>query len=111
MKQDWLLLLAVLVNVVDVVALGVLHVDLDSGKGAGLVQVVHEVELELQHEVEEPLVPHLNQDGLLDDVHQALDERLVLGVEVLGEPDGDLVVAQVDANLLRGRICWPRTAS
>jgi len=49
-----------LIDIVDIVALGILHIDLDGGEGAGLVHGIHEVELELEDEIEEPLIPHLD---------------------------------------------------
>ena len=99
MQQNGLLFLSRFIDVGDVVALRVLHIDLHCGQSAGLVQGIHEVELELEHEVKEPLIPHLDEDGLMDDVHQALDKLTVLVVEVFGEADGHLVVGQIDAHL------------
>jgi len=88
------------IDVSDVVALSILDIYLHSRKSAGLVQGVHKVELELENEVKEPVIPHLNEHRLLDDVHQALDELLVLVVKVLGKPDCDLVVAKIEAHIL-----------
>ncbi len=92
MENEWILLLAVLVGVGYSISLSVLSIDLIGRQCRSLVQVVDEVELPLQGEVEEPLVPHLNQGGLAERSHHRDYEILVLLVEVFGEPYGQFEI-------------------
>ena len=82
MQDERGLLLAVLVRVVDLELAAVLHVDLDGGERGALVVVVHEVEFELHDEVEEPVLPHLQEDGRADpgNYQTGVDYRLITGL-------------------------------
>ena len=87
-----MLRLAVLVDISDVKALAVFHVDLDRGQAARLVLGVDEIEFELGHEVEETFVPYFGQGGLSHQFGELFGEFLVLFLEVLHVAHRHLVV-------------------
>ncbi len=88
------LCLTLSVDIIDVIPLCIFHIYLHSREGTGLIQGINVIELELQHEIEEPLIPHLYKHGLVNHTGKFGNELLILLIEVPGEPYRNLIVLQ-----------------
>src|SRR3989304_10598137 len=99
MQYKWSFLFSISIDVFYTISLRALNVYLHCGQRACLVHRIYIVELELQHEIEEPLVPEFNKNWFIHRFYEVHYEVPVLLIEIPREANGHFIIVKIDTNV------------
>src|SRR5690606_36882277 len=83
------------------VPLCVFNINLNRGKCTCLCKGIYEVRFELEHEVEEAGIPHLNKHGFIDCLCHIDYKLFIRLIKVSGKSDSNLEIINMDSNVFK----------